>query len=393
MSNPPTAPTFSVHNLGSVRQGQFTQKPLTLFCGPNNSGKTWTLYSLYYCWRRLNIADDNADSDLAAFNKHTSKNLHVAFNTPAELLAGARFDIDDIDPRQFVDPEEEFTDVFLMPAERNGLHLFFRELSARRTALLHHASRENINIQELLRDVTRSRYATPIADYIDWLNDLADIKKSKSKSEGLHHIAKQLEKDLAGGAYTVDARTGSIEFKPYQTKRDGKKTNTMGLHITSSTVKSLFGLWFYLEHQAYKGSVLMIDEPELNIHPENQRKIARLLAKLVNAGLQIVVSTHSDYMVREFNSLIMLSQDKDKKLRKKHHYADDEILQPEQVGAYLFDDQKITPFEISAADGICATTFDQVIKDLNEVNDDIYYSLQEAGNEPDDGPDDEPDDE
>ena len=31
----------------------------------------------------------------------------------------------------------EGRDAFLMPAERNGLHLFFRELSSKRTALLH----------------------------------------------------------------------------------------------------------------------------------------------------------------------------------------------------------------------------------------------------------------
>lgn len=46
-----------------------------------------------------------------------------------------------------------------MPAERNGLHLFYRELSTRRTALLHHVSKTDINIEELLRDVMRSRYA------------------------------------------------------------------------------------------------------------------------------------------------------------------------------------------------------------------------------------------
>ena len=69
--------------------------------------------------------------------------------------------------------------IFLMPAERNGLHLFFRELSTRRTALLHHASRDNIDIAELLRDVVRSRYAIPIASYIDWLNNLTEIRKTK----------------------------------------------------------------------------------------------------------------------------------------------------------------------------------------------------------------------
>ena len=121
----------------------------------------------------------------------------------------------------------------------------------------------------------------------------------------------------------------------------------------------------------------MIDEPELNVHPENQRKIARLLAKLVNAGLNIVISTHSDYIIREFNSLIMLNQDKGRKFRKKYKYGDNEVLKPEQIGAYLFDHQTIKPFDITPEDGIYATTFDEVIRNLNTVNNDIYYSLQE----------------
>ena len=151
----------------------------------------------------------------------------------------------------------------------------------------------------------------------------------------------------------------------------------MGLHLTSSTVKSLFGLWFYLEHQAHKGSILMIDEPELNIHPENQRKIARLFARLVNKGLNIVISTHSDYIVREINSLIMLSQDANEHLRKQYKYKPEEILKREQVGAYLFDNHIIEPFSITRDDGIHATTFDDVIEDLNKVNNDIFYTLQE----------------
>ena len=124
----------------------------------------------------------------------------------------------------------------------------------------------------------------------------------------------------------------------------------------------------------------MIDEPELNIHPENQREIARLLARLVNAGLNIVISTHSDYIVRELNSLIMLSGDKNQKLRTKYGYDKNEVLSIEQVGAYLYDKQTITPFDITPEDGIYATTFDEVIGDINTTNDDIYYSLEEQRN-------------
>ena len=375
----PAEPAFSVCNLGSVRTGSFIQKPLTLFCGPNNTGKTWTMYSLFHSYQWLRgLAKETKEKNkdfpsLTKFNQIVSNTLSELFNTSAEELKDARFELD-ARSWQTAPAPENLPDVFLMPAERNGLHLFFRELSTRRTALLHHASKEKIDVNELLRDVIRSRYAIPIARYINWLNMLLETQKSKSKD--FHRFAEELKKELASGAYKVD-RDGNIEFKPYQTKRDGKTTPTMGLHLTSSTVKSLFGLWLYLEHQARKGSILMIDEPELNIHPENQRKIARLFARLVNNGLNIVISTHSDYIVREINSLIMLSQDSNKHLRKKHKYKDDEILKPEQVGAYLFDNQTIELFSITSDDGIHATTFDKVIEKLNNVNDDIFYTLQE----------------
>ena len=380
---------FQIENLGVIKAGEFTQKPLTVFCGPNNSGKTWVMYSLYHCHGSMaGLAQETREAKvekqeekapkqlLTEFNKQLSATLVDVFNTSHELLANARFRLAGFDESHFQDflndPENtEFP--FLMPAERNGLHLFFRELSTRRAALLHHASKDNIDLNELLKDVIRSRYALTIAHYINWLNQLPEIQRGAAGP--FHQHALQLQKQLANGAYKVERKSGVIRFKPYQRIR-GTATQSMGLHMTSSTVKSLFGLWFYLENQAQPGDLLMIDEPELNIHPANQRHIARLLARLVNAGLRVVISTHSDTIVREFNSLLMLSQDNGE-LRKKHRYSEDEVLTVEQVSACLFDKQSIIPFEISPEDGIYATTFDTVIEDLNRVNDDIHYSLQE----------------
>ena len=384
MIGKPLGVPFQVHELGSIKSGRFIQKPLTIFCGPNNSGKTWAMYSLYYFYKLLQAPrskKERGQETLRDFNKHLSATLCDLFNTSRDQIKGARFKMTDSQVWQhFSDTKDkDSAHVFLMPAERNGLHLFFRELSTRRTALLHHASKENINIAELLRDVIRSRYALPIAQYIDWLNNLMETQKSGPGE--FHNYAEQIKKHLSGGKYQVDATAGDIKFKPYQLNRDGIKTQAMGLHMASSTVKSLFGLWFYLEFEARRGDILMIDEPELNIHPYNQRKMSRLLAKLVNAGLRVVISTHSDYIVREFNSLIMLSQDKDETMRVQFEYDDDEVLNADRVGAYLFDKRVIEPFEITKDDGIYATTFDTVIQDQNDANNGIYYSLKEQRDE------------
>lgn len=44
-------------------------------------------------------------------------------------------------------------------------------------------------------------------------------------------------------------------------------------------------------------SLLVLDEPETNLHPKWQIEYAKLLCKLVQSGANIVVSTHSPYMI------------------------------------------------------------------------------------------------
>lgn len=267
--------------------------------------------------------------------------------------------------------------VFLIPTERNGLHLFYRELANRRSALLHHAAKKDrdIDIGELIDDVMRSRYAKPIADYIDWLNDLPAIRKKKRGA--FHNIAEEIKK-IVQGRYEVDAE-GDITFTPKKV-RGSDASPRMDLHLASSTVKSLFGLWAYLEFDAQPGDVLMIDEPELNLHPSNQRRLARLLAKLVNSGLRVVVSTHSDYLVREINSLLMLSRPApvQQALMEKYGYSQDELITPAQVSAWLFCDRRIQPMDIDDVEGIAAKTFDDQIHELNDTSDGIYYAYQDA---------------
>ena len=246
----------------------------------------------------------------------------------------------------------------LLPAERGGLNLFYPELNSRRTALFHHASRTKIDVNELLRDITIARYPRPIADYIDLLNDMGTLRRKQSEFQDL---ALRLQNDVLGGEYKLD-RDGAILFKPQKVRK------SLGLHLSSSTAKSYFGLWFYLQHMAQPGDVLMIDEPELNLHPDNQRLIARLFAMMVKRGIRIVLSTHSDYIVREFNNLLILDHEFPERtqLRGEFKYREDESLSESSVLAYCFGSNTITPMEISPEEGIIAETFDKVINELND---------------------------
>lgn len=49
---------------------------------------------------------------------------------------------------------------------------------------------------------------------------------------------------------------------------------------------------------------LTIDEPEAHLHPEMQVRVATFFAELVNGGMGIVLTTHSDFFVAQFNNMV-----------------------------------------------------------------------------------------
>lgn len=261
---------------------------------------------------------------------------------------------------------------FLLPAERGGLNLFYPDLDAKNSALVRHLKRDESNPIELLRDMMVAQYAAPIESYIHFLKKAPRIPKSGGD---FHDQALALQKDIAGVRYKV-SKDGVITAKPYRSDTE------LGLHLTSSTVKSFYGLWAWLELQAKSGDCLMIDEPELNLHPDNQRLVARLLVRLVNRGIRVVISTHSDYIVRELNNMIMLSSEFPERAEMERRFDYEltgvERLQYDQVAAYNFTGKEVQPSIISPEFGIEVKSMDDAINRLNESNSEIYFGLADA---------------
>ena len=158
---------------------------------------------------------------------------------------------------------------------------------------------------------------------------------------------------------------------------------------SSSSVRSLLDIGFYIKHQAQKGDLLIIDEPELNLHPENQRRVARLLARLVNLDIKIFITTHSDYIIKELNTLIMLNQDKPylQEIAQKEGYRQEELLTTNQVKVYVAESiltllegrtrrsrlQTITEANITQDLGIEVPSFDTAIETMNRIQEAIVW--------------------
>ncbi|WPB77288.1 AAA family ATPase [Archangium violaceum] len=262
---------------------------------------------------------------------------------------------------------------YVLTAERAAIQLFSRELASKRTELvddlmqLRSSSRHRAGSRDALWETLghrARRYPLAIRDSLFIANDPA---KYKARNSSFAALADQLEGKVLGGAIRID-KDGEMSFHPNES--DAR----LSLHLSSSSVKALAGLSFFLRHIAEKNQFLIIDEPELNLHPDNQRRVARVLARLVRSGIKVLISTHSDYIIRELNNLIMLGADKDGSVRQRLGYDEAETLSPAQVGAYLFDAEKANPIPVTPT-GIEVATIEREINALNTVSQDIYFTL------------------
>ncbi len=279
-----------------------------------------------------------------------------------------------------------FPNPFIASAERTGSAIFRKELNFARNRLLEEVSQadKNIDPMEFLFKEYQD-YALPVKTNVDFTRQLESIAKRSSFVEEKHSEILADFADIIGGKYTV-TRNDELYFVP-----KGKQIK-LSMDESSSAVRSLLDIGFYLRHMAQPGDLLMVDEPELNLHPENQRRVARLFARLVNLGIKIFITTHSDYIIKELNTLIMLNHDKPhlKRIAEKEGYRAEEMISSDKIKVYIAEEamvkldggqrktrcQTLTLADIDPDLGIEARSFDTTIETMNRIQEEIVWGVE-----------------
>ena len=269
----------------------------------------------------------------------------------------------------------DFPRPIILSAERFGISLFYKELDFAKSQLvdqLQKMGRDNDrNKREpfLLIDKTTSKYAQPIKDNIDYTRNIHDMQKERSalaEDKLFDDI-----KNVMGGYYK--ASRDEIAFR---SKARGKRKFDIPLHLASSSARGLADLYFYLRHKAARGDLLIIDEPESHLDTGNQVLLARILARFVRAGIKVLITTHSDYLIKEINNLIMLSQlDDDKLAVQESKYTASDRLSPSAVRAYVAGDHRVVPATVDDF-GIDMPVFDRTIDEINSVSRGLAAEVQ-----------------
>ncbi|MXZ25342.1 MAG: AAA family ATPase [Caldilineaceae bacterium SB0665_bin_21] len=216
------------------------------------------------------------------------------------------------------------TKVWFLPASRSGIMLAHRIIAGE---TMRRATRRGFG------DVGEA-YALPgtIADFVANLLLFTDRRQGKGFQEKL---ARFVEANLLLG--TVEAHQQKNVVVPAFVYTPDTWEEGIPLADSSSMVTELAPLVVYLRGFVRSGHTLIIEEPEAHLHPEVQTKVALAIARMVRAGIRLVITTHSDWLLAEISNLIRAGELKDPRSEWGTDPTTPPRLRASEVGVWGFE--------------------------------------------------------
>ena len=215
----------------------------------------------------------------------------------------------------------------------------------------------------------------------DFMQRIALYSPEDVEDPELQELAGELEEEtLTGqiGARTLPGGYSDFAYRPLGTEYDIRLTRA------SSMVSELAPVVLFMRGVIRIGDTLVIEEPEAHLHPAAQTRMAVTLARLVRAGVRVLVTTHSDWLLKEIANLMREGALAEQTGTRKRESTFSSILHPDEVGVWLFRqdraDQGSTVQEIpfDRTEGVEPPEYDDVAEQLYDRAADLQDRLEES---------------
>lgn len=271
-------------------------------------------------------------------------------------------------------------------------------LPASRTGVMHsHQTVVSALIQSATAAGRRPTARVPVlsgvlADFLDELLTLPSDSRRERRAiaprrrkprrrhrEHVKELARLVETNMLKGS--IELERGETNYPIFSYRPTGWN-NELPLMRTSSMVSELAPVVLYLRHVVQPGDLLIIEEPESHLHPAMQSMFARELARLVHAGVRVLVTTHSEWFLEQIGNLVRLSELPDNK--RSGIPGADVALRPDQVSASLFTPKLrprgsvVTEIAFEQETGLYSAGYDEVSEALYNDSAQIFNRLQEV---------------
>ena len=376
---------IAVKNFGPIAEANIDLRPLTVFVGPSNTGKTYfatlvyTLHDIFQEFDRLakqkhprgfNVPAAELETTEAAFKRsfdvgsvsdlirlpdsaHGILEISLKVNEAHREKAPFSFRVQGSEriglgrnplaelmlySGQQINSEQ----CYYLPAARSGILQSHRIIAS---SLMERAVRSN-----------RSEIPTLSSVVVDFMKQLPLYEESKESDGAIPTIAAALEGDvLAGKIIAKSMLSGYPEFF-YQPQGTAEEIR---LNQTSSMVSELVPLVLFLRGLVQSCDILIIEEPEAHLHPGAQADMAVILARLVRAGVKVIITTHSDWLLQEIGNLVLEG------LLEDETDEPASWLLPDEVGVWHFQkDQPVKEIPFKPRAGISPEDYEDVAEGL-----------------------------
>ena len=191
-------------------------------------------------------------------------------------------------------------DIHYLPASRGGVMQSRRALTGaalEQASLLGLPGRNFSRLSPLFPGMT--------ADYMKKLINIPHLP-ARFRKGPIVRISDDMESGLMKGEIAVRrTEAGYPEFRYLFSKR-GK--HDISVSNASSMVSELAPVSIFIRYHLDKDNLFIVEEPEAHLHPDGQRIISELLARLANAGVFVLATTHSDIVLEQVSNFVHASR-------------------------------------------------------------------------------------
>ncbi len=261
---------------------------------------------------------------------------------------------------------------YYLPAARNGI---MQSHSVIASSLVARSTRVGIE-----RFPELQTFSGGIADFLQEL--IRRKRRGIKPNSDIVAIADTIETEVLSGK--IEIRRPTPEGYPEFVYQAADMATEIRLSRASSMVSELAAFVLFLRGAVRPNDTLIIEEPEAHLHPGAQSTMAVALARLVHAGVHVVLTTHSDWFLEELGNLLRVGE-----LNELGEQVSNSpyFLRKDQIGVWHFQkDQPVEEIPYHRFAGVEPQEYGTIAETLYNRSASLQNQLELAtqGNESDD---------
>ena len=368
---------LAVQNFGPIGRADIALRPLTVFVGESNTGKTYLAALIYALHRTFHVPMKPGDiagamshfGDTAAFEAELKRCFDID-SVSALIRVTDKAACDEMQVRLAVCEDNQTRCVFRLRAAKLGIAVehsidYSPQSELKEAASLDGWSRAYFlpaGRRGLLQAHETGAAAVKANGFsTDFLHELIGNRETDSGGSGkLRGVADLLRDEVLRGE--IEMKPSVPAGYPAVFYRSAKTSRVLRLSHSSSQVSALAPLALFVRGVLRPGDLLIIEEPEAHLHPRAQAAIALTLIRLVRTGVHVIVTTHSDWFLQQLGNTI-----REGELEKLGERFDEhaEVLRQEDVGVWLFqENMPVEEIPFNSIEGVEPQEYGDIAEEL-----------------------------